>query len=170
MQYSLLVNEKNYSIEANISENNLQATIDDHSYDISFYPIDDYHSYMIVDGKSVNVYVHTQENGKTIIIDGESYWVQDEDWLRQNETQSSGLHKEVNIVTPPMPAIVISVTVNAGDAVKKGQAVVVVSAMKMETTLVSPFEGVVETVNVKEGDKVMPGDILIDIKPIESTE
>jgi biotin carboxyl carrier protein len=54
--------------------------------------------------------------------------------------------------------------VSAGDAVVKGQAVVIVSAMKMETTLVAPFDGTVSKVNVAEGDKVMPGDVLVDIE------
>jgi biotin carboxyl carrier protein len=35
--------------------------------------------------------------------------------------------------------------------------------MKMETTLTAPSDGMVKTVNVAEGDKVMPGQILVDI-------
>ncbi|MRR35573.1 hypothetical protein EG829_13030, partial [bacterium] len=51
-----------------------------------------------------------------------------------------------------------------GDTVTKGQGVVVVSAMKMETTLQAPFAGMVTRVNTAEGDKVMPGMILVDIE------
>jgi pyruvate carboxylase len=39
--------------------------------------------------------------------------------------------------------------------------------MKMETTLFAPFDGTVKKVNVAEGDKVMPGDILVDIEKEE---
>jgi len=39
----------------------------------------------------------------------------------------------------------------------------VVSAMKMETTLQAPFSGRVARVNVAEGEKVMPGQVLVDI-------
>jgi biotin carboxyl carrier protein len=170
VEHSLIVNEKNFSIESSITENHLQANIGGQHFEINFNSVDPHYIQMIVDGKSVNAYVHSSENGKIVLLNGESYWIQDEDWLKQNDTQSSGLKKEQNLVTPPMPAIVISVPVNSGDTVSKGQAVVVISAMKMETTLVSPFDGIVETINVKEGDKVMPGDILIDIKQTDTIE
>ena len=63
-----------------------------------------------------------------------------------------------------MPATVISVIVNKDDNVQKGDGVVVISAMKMETTLTAPYSGRVTSVNTSEGDKVMPGDILVDIE------
>jgi pyruvate carboxylase subunit B len=47
--------------------------------------------------------------------------------------------------------------------VKQGQSVIVVESMKMETTLTAPSDGRVKAVNVARGDKVMPGQILVDI-------
>jgi biotin carboxyl carrier protein len=69
-----------------------------------------------------------------------------------------------------MPSLVISVLVKAGDTVEKGQGVVVVSAMKMETTLMAPYAGKVRSVNVAEGDKAAPGDILVDIERAKRTD
>ena len=63
-----------------------------------------------------------------------------------------------------MPAIVISILIQVGDKVKKGQGIIIVSAMKMETTLFAPFNGTVSKINTSVGNKVMPNDILIDIK------
>jgi biotin carboxyl carrier protein len=62
-----------------------------------------------------------------------------------------------------MPAVVVRILVSEGDRVNQGDRVIVVSSMKMETTLTSPSDGRVKAVNVAEGDKVMPGQILIDI-------
>jgi biotin carboxyl carrier protein len=67
-------------------------------------------------------------------------------------------------VRPPMPAVVVKVMVAVGDAVTRGQPLVVVSAMKMETTLVAPKDGMVSEIKVKEGDKVSPADILVGIE------
>jgi biotin carboxyl carrier protein len=67
-------------------------------------------------------------------------------------------------VTPPTPAVVVAVHVKAGDRVKRGQPVVVVSAMKLQTALVSPRDGVVTAVRVKEGDQVRPGQVLVSIE------
>jgi propionyl-CoA carboxylase alpha chain len=60
----------------------------------------------------------------------------------------------------PMPGKVVRVLVHAGDPVKKGQALVVVEAMKMEQSVVSLEEGVVKALLVREGDQVSSGQVL----------
>ena len=67
-------------------------------------------------------------------------------------------------VRPPMPAVVVTLLVSVGDAVQRGQALVVVSAMKMETTLVAPQDGTVTAIKAEEGDKVSPADVLVHIE------
>ena len=54
----------------------------------------------------------------------------------------------------PMPGKVVAVPVKAGDTVAKGQAVIVIEAMKMEQALTAPFDGVVESVAYSVGDQV----------------
>ncbi|WP_226634638.1 acetyl/propionyl/methylcrotonyl-CoA carboxylase subunit alpha [Brevundimonas poindexterae] len=54
----------------------------------------------------------------------------------------------------PMPGKVVAVPVKAGDTVGKGQAVIVIEAMKMEQALTAPFDGVVESVAYSVGDQV----------------
>ena len=73
-------------------------------------------------------------------------------------------------VTPPMPSVVVKVLVENGDAVTKGQGLVIVSAMKMETTLNAPYDGVVTGIHAEEGGKVMPGDILVDVKKNDDSD
>jgi 3-methylcrotonyl-CoA carboxylase alpha subunit len=63
-------------------------------------------------------------------------------------------------LTALMPGRVVKVMANAGDAVKKGQALMILEAMKMEHTLVSPRDGIVERVAFAEGDLV-PADALL---------
>ena len=64
----------------------------------------------------------------------------------------------------PMPGRVTRVAVAVGDAVKRGQELIVVEAMKMENALVAPEDGVVMSVAVKVGDMVAPGPALIVIE------
>lgn len=54
----------------------------------------------------------------------------------------------------PMPGKVVAVPVKAGDPVKKGQAVVVIEAMKMEQALTAPYDGVVASIGFNVGDQV----------------
>ena len=63
-------------------------------------------------------------------------------------------------VTAPIPGTIIRYTVNEGDAVKIGDGVVVLEAMKMENEIVSPVDGKVKAIRFKAGDKVAGGDIL----------
>ena len=64
----------------------------------------------------------------------------------------------------PMPGRVTRVAVAVGDAVKRGQELLVVEAMKMENALVAPTDGVVRSLAVKVGDMVAPGPALVVIE------
>jgi biotin carboxyl carrier protein len=63
-----------------------------------------------------------------------------------------------------MPGTVISVGVSIGDAVVRGQSVAVVEAMKMEHTLLAPFDGSVTSVHVAAGASVALDQVLIEIE------
>ncbi len=71
---------------------------------------------------------------------------------------------EQSTVTAPMPGTVIRLLVAPGDAVKARQPLVVLEAMKMETPLSSPYDAVVRTVNVAEGDRVAGGAVLVELE------
>ena len=72
-------------------------------------------------------------------------------------------------IVSPMPGRIIAVAVKAGDAVKKGQPLVTVEAMKMEHTLSAPFAATVETLKVKEGElSVSEGATLVKLVAQES--
>ena len=60
-------------------------------------------------------------------------------------------------LTAPMPGKVLSFAVKVGDAVKAGQAVAVMEAMKMEHTLHAPADGVVAELLYAPGDQVTEG-------------
>lgn len=61
----------------------------------------------------------------------------------------------------PMPGTVISVTVNVGDKVSKGQTLLVLEAMKMENEIMAPIDGTVQALNVAQGESVNAGETLI---------
>ncbi len=69
-----------------------------------------------------------------------------------------------NTVTAPMPGTVIRVAVKPGDRVEARQPLVVLEAMKMETSLVAPYAAVVSAVLVGEGDVVAGGAILVELE------
>jgi biotin carboxyl carrier protein len=64
-----------------------------------------------------------------------------------------------------MPGRVTAVRVSAGQAVKSGEELLVVEAMKMENALRAPRDGVVRAVHVAPGDPVVPGRPLVELEP-----
>ncbi|MCR5517729.1 MAG: biotin/lipoyl-binding protein [Lachnospiraceae bacterium] len=66
-------------------------------------------------------------------------------------------------VTAPMPGKILKVNVANGAAVKKGQAIIVLEAMKMENEIVAPQDGTIASVNVTVGQTVEAGDLLASL-------
>jgi biotin carboxyl carrier protein len=64
-------------------------------------------------------------------------------------------------VNSPLPGVIIEVSVKEGQAVKAGQKVAVLEAMKMENEIMAPHDGRVISVNVSAGSSVNSGDVLI---------
>ncbi|KHO64805.1 sodium-extruding oxaloacetate decarboxylase subunit alpha [Pseudomonas flexibilis] len=66
-------------------------------------------------------------------------------------------------VSTHMPGNIVDVLVKEGDVVKAGQPVLIAEAMKMETEVQAPIAGTVKAVHVAKGDRVTPGEVLIEI-------
>ena len=67
-------------------------------------------------------------------------------------------------VTSPMPGTILSINVAAGDAVKRGQVLMVLEAMKMENEIMCPCDGKVASVNTSKGASVESGTLLCVIQ------
>ena len=63
-------------------------------------------------------------------------------------------------VNAPMPGKILGVKASVGQAVKKGDVVVVLEAMKMENEIVAPQDGTIASINVAVGDSVESGAVL----------
>ena len=66
-------------------------------------------------------------------------------------------------VTSPMPGTILSVNVAAGDAVKRGQVLMILEALKMENEIMCPCDGTVASVSVTKGAAVESGTLLCTI-------
>ena len=75
---------------------------------------------------------------------------------------SSGSEGRVKVVAP-MSGKILGVKVSVGQAVKKGEVVAVLEAMKMENDIVAPEDGTVAGINVNVGDSVETNQTLVTI-------
>ena len=67
-------------------------------------------------------------------------------------------------IAAPMPGLVVTVPVKAGDTVKKGQKLLSLEAMKMETTLYAEQDGRIAEVLVKPGTPVEAGELVVQME------
>ena len=67
-------------------------------------------------------------------------------------------------VKSPFPGTILKVSVSAGQAVKSGDVLMVIEAMKMENEIRAPKDGVVASVNVSKGAAVATDDLLASLK------
>jgi biotin carboxyl carrier protein len=64
-----------------------------------------------------------------------------------------------------MPATVRKIAGAAGDAVHRGEVLIVLEAMKMELPVRAPADGTIARVNCREGELVQPGQELAELQP-----
>jgi 3-methylcrotonyl-CoA carboxylase alpha subunit len=98
-------------------------------------------------------------------MDGRTHSWEMPDHLREEAEADAG----GDVLAAPMPGLVKLVVAGAGDAVKKGAALVVLEAMKMEHTLTAPRDGTVAEVLAQPGDQVVDGAVLLRLAPEEAS-
>lgn len=113
--------------------------------------------------------VKTNFNKKeyAVKVNGAIYEVSIENQLDQlikNMGFSTGSSKNVKLIKAPMPGVVLSVNVKVGQEVKEEDTLLILEAMKMESSIMSPSIGVVKNVLVANGNTVEKGQLLIEFE------
>jgi len=115
---------------------------------------------LLIDGQRVTAYVSSDNAKRWVTVNGQTFVL----------TKSSGArkgghaHHAAGELTAPMPGQVRAVNVSEGDAVTKGQTLLVLEAMKMEIRVQAPRDGVVSSVLVTGGQTVEREQILVKIE------
>ncbi|HSD05745.1 acetyl-CoA carboxylase biotin carboxyl carrier protein subunit [Flavobacterium sp.] len=75
-----------------------------------------------------------------------------------------GLTKQINAIKAPMPGLILEINVTVGQSVKENDNLIILGAMKMENSFISPRDGVIKSIAVKTGDAVDKGQLLIEFE------
>lgn len=101
-----------------------------------------------------------RRGGETwVFVDGQTYVV-DTNGPASDKTR----HHDEAALSAPMPATVVSINVTSGQAVKTGDVLVVLEAMKMELAVTAPQDGTVKAVSCRVGELVQPGVPLVEVQ------
>lgn len=69
---------------------------------------------------------------------------------------------EEKLCRSPVSGTIVKVLASAGDNIAAGDSLILLEAMKMETNITAPLAGVIAAINVKPGQHVQTGDVLIE--------
>ena len=123
--------------------------------------------HIIKDNKSYNTEVlkaNNEEKNFTIRVNGNKYTVQLKDKydeLLEKLGIRNNASEKIKELKAPMPGLVVDVRVQEGVAVKKGDALVVLQAMKMENILKCPADAIVKKIHVKKDSTIEKNQLLI---------
>ena len=148
MKYATTINDHTYLIEINREG---EITIDGAAVPIDLRAIDDVTYSLLLDNKSYEALVEVAGNDLSVLLNGRLYGAQVLDERARRLTQavgSSAAHSGEVTIKSPMPGLIVAVPVSEGQAVKKGQTVVVLESMKMENELKAPRDGTVTAIKV----------------------
>lgn len=114
---------------------------------------------LLVDGERVIAYVSSDNANRWVTVNGRTVVLT----KASGAKRSSAGQNHASELAAPMPGVVRSVNVGEGDAVTKGQTLLVLEAMKMEIRVQAPFDGVVQSLTVKVGQTVEREQTMIEI-------
>ncbi|MBB3288400.1 MULTISPECIES: acetyl/propionyl/methylcrotonyl-CoA carboxylase subunit alpha [Rhizobium] len=137
------------------------VAFEDRSILVRLFEDDDVARRVEIDGRQTHVDIFATSAGLTLFLDGHTHHFHRLDPLDGAEEAASGDDR----VIAPMPGLVKIVRVREGDAVAKGQALIIMEAMKMELTLSAARDGIVESLHVGEGDQTSESAVLLSLRP-----
>jgi biotin carboxyl carrier protein len=158
------VNE-HYDFEVDVTGNDLM--VDGSAIEIDSRSVAPGHSHVIYKHKSYNIELVSENRAdKTSVVkvNGHVYQVaisDQYDLLLKQLGMDNNQAGKVKDVKAPMPGLVLSVLVEEGQEVNKGDNLLVLEAMKMENIIKSPSAGIIKKVTVSKGVKVEKNEILI---------
>jgi biotin carboxyl carrier protein len=81
----------------------------------------------------------------------------------RSSSGSSAANSSGKSLKSPMPGTILSLNVKSGETIKRGQALIILEAMKMENELLAECDGTVREIHVTQGQSVQAGELLISL-------
>ncbi len=150
------------------SGNQVKIMVDDNEYDLDCYQVEKGVYSILFKGRSYNVELIDTDSPKKYsvntfyhsydaeIIDAETKYLQARTGGDSEDEQST--------IISPMPGKVVKIQVALGDEVKKGDTVIIISAMKMESEYKAGKDGTISEIFVNEEDTIKANQALIHIE------
>jgi acetyl/propionyl-CoA carboxylase alpha subunit len=148
------------SIDLMPSGKSYRATIEEKTFEVEILHAKDGRLDLLIDGKRATAYVSSDNTKRWVTVNGQTFVL-----TKSSGSRKGGLsHHAAGELTAPMPGQVRAVNVSEGEAVTKGQTLLVLEAMKMEIRVQAPRNGTVKRLLVRQGETVEREQSLVEIE------
>lgn len=154
MRYSYQYNGQTYNLTLEAQpDNHYQVTIGERTYEVKATPLANGGWRLLLDGQSHMVYAAAQNDQRFVQVDDQNFTLTVATSKSSRKTAQTGSAELI----AQMPGQVTAVSVQAGEAVTRGQTVMILEAMKMEIRVTAPADGYIQQVLVQQGVVVERG-------------
>ncbi|MCX7755734.1 MAG: acetyl-CoA carboxylase biotin carboxyl carrier protein subunit [Anaerolineales bacterium] len=163
MKYITTIEDKEYRVEI-VDEKHIR--INDQLLEVDLVAVGGQPVYsLLISGKSYEAYIYPEEKEWQVLLRGQQYKAVVEDEREKRLKTAGGARAESGEfhLKAPMPGLVVSVPVEEGQSVKKGQVLVILESMKMQNELKSPRDGTVHRIRVRAGESVEQRQTLLSV-------
>ena len=165
MKYITTIDNKEFEIEI-VDERHIR--IGERLLEVNFKSVSGQPVFsLILDGKSYESFVYQGEEDWEVLIRGRQYQVKIEDEREKRLKAAAGggvIEGGEFHLKAPMPGLVVSILIEEGQEVKKGQVMLILESMKMQNELKAPRDGVMGRVRVKAGESVEQRQTLLSVQ------
>ncbi len=164
MKYITTIDDRQFTVEV-IDEKHV--SVDGKIYEIDFESVAGQPVYsLIVDGRSHESYIYQGDDNWQVLMRGRLYPVTVEDEREQRlRTAAGGRVAETGEfhLRAPMPGLVVTIPVTEGQAVKRGEVILILESMKMQNELKAPRDGTIGRIRVRPGESVEQKQTLLSV-------
>jgi biotin carboxyl carrier protein len=161
VKFSFEHNSVSIPVDLIQSGKSYRATIGDQEFNVEIIQARDGKLELLIDGKRLTAYVSSDNAKRWVTVDGQTLVLTKSSGARRG---SQAGHHAAGELTAPMPGQIRAVNVSEGDAVAKGQTLLVLEAMKMEIRIHAPQDGTVKKLFVEQNQTVEREQVLIEIE------
>lgn len=165
MHHAFKLEEVVHNLELSRSASGYRLHLNDQFIAVDLSTAADGRTWLTVADRHIEVCIAVRGDDVFIHLDGETFQLRYQHPLDRLAAASSGSGDDQ--VLAPMPGNIISVSVKAGDTVSKGQVLLVMESMKMETTISASRDGVIAAVSFEAGQSFDRDALLLSLEPVE---
>lgn len=149
MQHAFKLGEAEHNVALSRSREAYSLHAGDERIAIDLKTSPDGRTWLTVGDRHVEVVIASRGDEVFVHLDGEAHALRYGHPLERLAAKAGGGAND--LIRAPMPGSIVSVNVKAGEPVSKGQTLLVMESMKMETSLVAPRDGTVAAVQFEKG-------------------